>query len=82
VAVFVLGAGATRGASFVGLGQDPCLPPLDADFFVQLQRIESDKHADAASQNVHRAGARVRVRIHDGELLESRGRDAGPEEGH
>lgn len=46
MSVFVLGAGATRGASFVGLGQDPCLPPLDADFFVQLQRIESDKHAE------------------------------------
>jgi hypothetical protein len=45
VAVFVLGAGATRGASFVGSGQNPCLPPLDADFFQQLQRIESAKHA-------------------------------------
>jgi hypothetical protein len=43
--VAVLGAGATRGASFVG--QDSasgCLPPLDSDFFTQLQRIASPKH--------------------------------------
>jgi hypothetical protein len=39
----VLGAGATRGAQFVE--QQPlCLPPLNADFFTQLQRVQSAKH--------------------------------------
>ena len=46
--VFVLGAGATRGCSFVGemkrLGH--CIPPLDADFFTQLQRVSSRAHAE------------------------------------
>ena len=41
--VFVLGAGATRGASFVG-PNSPCKPPLDADFYTQLQRITNGKH--------------------------------------
>lgn len=46
MALFVLGAGATRGASFV---EDPeerplCLPPLDGDFFTQLQRVSNPKH--------------------------------------
>ena len=36
--LFVLGAGATRGCSFVSSQEDPCLPPLDGDFFMQLQR--------------------------------------------
>jgi hypothetical protein len=36
----VLGAGATRGASFVKSANAPCLPPLDADFFKQLQIIK------------------------------------------
>ena len=41
----VLGAGASRGASFpIGTSVD-CLPPLNADFFTQLQRITSDKHS-------------------------------------
>lgn len=53
MAVFVLGAGATRGASFVGSGQSPCLPPLDADFFRQLQRIESAKHAQTIMRTLH-----------------------------
>ena len=44
MAVFVLGAGATRGASFVDVMKNPCLPPLDSDFFTQLQRIQSAKH--------------------------------------
>ena len=55
MALIVLGAGATRGASFVNgehiVGDDggcsgTCLPPLDSDFFTQLQRIQSDKHKD------------------------------------
>jgi hypothetical protein len=48
MALIVLGAGATRGASFV---EDPttrpiCLPPLDGDFFTQLQRVANVKHKD------------------------------------
>ncbi len=49
--VVVLGAGATRGAQFVvrppqGAAALGCLPPLNADFFTQLQRVTSAKHAD------------------------------------
>ena len=40
----MIGAGATRGASFVDPLRDPCLPPLDSDFFTQLQRIRNPKH--------------------------------------
>ncbi len=43
-AVFVFGAGATRGCSFVDATVDPCLPFLDRDFFIQLQRVRNDKH--------------------------------------
>lgn len=43
MAVFVLGAGATRGASFVNPSERLCLPPLDSDFYTQLQRISSAK---------------------------------------
>jgi hypothetical protein len=40
--VVVLGAGATRGAEFVGKEGGPaCIPPLNADFFTQLQRVSS-----------------------------------------
>jgi hypothetical protein len=46
MAVFVLGAGATRGASFVDPLENPCLPPLDADFYAQLQRIGHKKHLE------------------------------------
>jgi hypothetical protein len=42
--LFVLGAGATRGAEFVDATKNPCLPPLDLDFYAQLQRIQSAKH--------------------------------------
>lgn len=42
--LFVFGAGATRGASFVDPIEDPCLPPLDGDFFTQLQRVRNNKH--------------------------------------
>jgi hypothetical protein len=47
--VFVLGAGATRGASFVhppAAHWNPCQPPLDADFYTQLQRIQNPKHSE------------------------------------
>jgi hypothetical protein len=42
--VFVFGAGATRGASFVNPTSGSCLPPLDRDFFTQLQRVRHSKH--------------------------------------
>jgi len=42
MAIIILGAGATRGASFA---QDAaCKPPLDSDFFTQLQRVRQGKH--------------------------------------
>ncbi len=44
--VLVLGAGATRACSFVDPEKWPCLPPLDSDFFTQLQRVPDDKHQD------------------------------------
>ncbi|MBD5781057.1 SIR2 family protein [Pelagicoccus sp. NFK12] len=46
--VFILGAGATRGCSFVAKmkNQGRCLPPLDGDFFTQLQRVSNRCHAD------------------------------------
>jgi hypothetical protein len=43
-AVIVLGAGATRGCSFADAAKFPCLPPLDGDFFTQLQRVRNKKH--------------------------------------
>ena len=44
MALFLFGAGATRGASFVNPADNPCLPPLDFDFYAQLQRIANLKH--------------------------------------
>lgn len=44
MALFVFGAGATRGCSFVQPTKFPCLPPLDRDFFTQLQRVSNPKH--------------------------------------
>lgn len=41
-AIIVLGAGATRGASFVP-SLKGALPPLDTDFFTQAQRLSSAK---------------------------------------
>jgi hypothetical protein len=43
--VVVLGAGATRGATFVK-DAAAVLPPLDTDFFTQAQRLSSSKPAD------------------------------------
>ncbi|MPZ15674.1 MAG: hypothetical protein GEU73_14840 [Chloroflexi bacterium] len=50
--VVVLGAGATRGAEFVvappsGVAPPKCLPPLNADFFTQLQRVTTERHQEA-----------------------------------
>ncbi len=42
--VVVLGAGASRGAEFVEKAQPLCEPPLNADFFTQLQRITTPRH--------------------------------------
>jgi hypothetical protein len=44
-ALIVLGAGATRGASFVA---DSCVlrPPLDADFFLQLRASDFAQEHD------------------------------------
>lgn len=50
MALFVFGAGATRGAQFVDPTSDPCLPPLDADFFTQLQRVQNQKHRELISR--------------------------------
>lgn len=50
MALFVLGAGATRGSSFVKPEEDPCLPPLDSDFFTQLQRVGNPKHRDLITE--------------------------------
>jgi len=44
MALFILGAGATRGCSFVNSCEKACIPPLDGDFFTQLQRVENPKH--------------------------------------
>jgi len=44
MALFVFGAGATRGCSFVDPATFACLPPLDRDFFTQLQRVANRKH--------------------------------------
>ncbi|NTW60315.1 MAG: hypothetical protein HGB21_12650 [Nitrospirae bacterium] len=46
MALFVFGAGATRGCSFVNPRQFPCSPPLDRDFFTQLQRVTNPKHSE------------------------------------
>jgi hypothetical protein len=65
MALFVLGAGATRGASFVKAATNPCLPPLDADFYAQLQRIRSPKHRatvrDVLKNTVELFGVNFRV---------------------
>ncbi len=47
--LFVLGAGATRACSFVDASKSPCIPPLDADFFTQLQRVRNPKHQSLIS---------------------------------
>lgn len=49
-AVVFLGAGATRGASFVEKKKGALLPPLDADFFTQAQRLSKDKPASLVAE--------------------------------
>jgi len=44
--VLVLGAGATRACSFVEPEEWSCLPPLNTDFFTQLQRVPDQKHQE------------------------------------
>ena len=51
--LFVLGAGASRGASFV-TDQTKVLPPLDMDFFQQLSRMPSSAASDRLLQFVRR----------------------------
>jgi hypothetical protein len=46
MALFVFGAGATRGCSFVDSTKNPCLPFLDSDFFTQLQKVSCKKHQE------------------------------------
>lgn len=45
----ILGAGASRGASFAGPSQQ-VLPPLDADFFRQAQRLDEQTFKSHASE--------------------------------
>jgi hypothetical protein len=45
----ILGAGASRGASFAGPSRQ-VLPPLDADFFEQAQRIDEAEFAGAGRE--------------------------------
>ena len=42
--LFVIGAGATRGCSFVDVTKNPCLPPTNDDYFSQLQKISNPKN--------------------------------------
>src|SRR3954470_21975030 len=46
-AVVVLGAGASRGASFVQPGRQ-VIPPLDADFFRQAQQLDEATYGEYA----------------------------------
>lgn len=48
--VVLLGAGASRGASYAGKMQIPS--PLDRDYFDLLQRFKHSQHDDAAIRNV------------------------------
>lgn len=47
--LIVLGAGATRGASWA-TERANCQPPLDADFFTQLQRLSYKKNQDVVEK--------------------------------
>jgi hypothetical protein len=50
--VIVLGAGATRGADFGKKVKSSCAPPLNADFFTQLQRATDAKYQRLVRQVV------------------------------
>src|SRR5690348_8803431 len=45
----ILGAGASRGASFANASRQ-VLPPLDADFFEQAQRIDENEFSGAGRE--------------------------------
>lgn len=47
----LLGAGASRGASFAG-SRRQVLPPLDADFFQQAQRLDEETFRGSAREVV------------------------------
>lgn len=68
--VVVLGAGATRGAEFVKAADSrACIPPLNADFFTQLQRVQSENlqaDVDAVMEDVVESfGANFRLTLED-----------------
>ncbi|MBI4706378.1 MAG: SIR2 family protein [Candidatus Omnitrophica bacterium] len=50
MAIIVLGAGATRGVRFVE--NNICKPPLNDDFFSQLQHINNEKHFKTIEQAI------------------------------
>jgi hypothetical protein len=89
--VFILGAGATRGCSFVNdrKRKGHCLPPLDSDFFTQLQRVSSSAHSKRIKElisgivqwfgpNYSLGMEQVFVHLeHADKMLRHLGRDAG-----
>lgn len=91
--VFILGAGATRGCSFVNdmKRTGHCLPPLDGDFFTQLQRVSSTVHADRIRRlisgivewfgpNYALGMEQVFIHLeHAQRMLQHLGKDAGPD---
>lgn len=92
--VFILGAGATRGCSFVGAMRSSgrCLPPLDTDFFTQLQRVSSAVHAERIKRlisgmvtwfgpNYALGMEQVFIHLEHAErMLKHLGKDAGPDQ--
>jgi hypothetical protein len=44
MSLFIFGAGASRGCSFVDPASHPSLAPLDGDFFTHLPRLQNPKH--------------------------------------
>lgn len=93
--VFILGAGATRGCSFVSKmkQQGHCLPPLDGDFFTQLQRVSSAVHSKRIERlvagmvewfgpNYALGMEQVFIHLEHAErMLRHLGKDAGPDYG-
>ena len=91
--VFILGAGATRGCSFVNdmKRSGHCLPPLDGDFFTQLQRVSSAAHSDRIKRlisgmvewfgsNYALGMEQVFIHLEHAErMLKQLGKEAGPE---
>lgn len=89
--VFILGAGATRGCSFVSemKRKGHCLPPLDSDFFTQLQRVSNAAHSERIKRlisgmvewfgsNYALGMEQVFIHLeHAGRMLKHLGKDAG-----